>query len=690
MLRLRVSTLAATLALAALAAGAGPARAVLVTAGTGSGLAGQTVDITISTASVTGLNVLSLQFSLSYNSSVVTAVNVLTSGTMTETAGWAAPAFNVTNVSGTGKIVVSDAGATALTGAGTLLRVRFTIDPALLNGGSTTLTLANVLFNEGTPPATVANGSISVGVTPQINVTPDVGEIIRGQTLQFNVSGTVTNPVSWTTTDNLVATIAPSGLLTGVAPGSVRVTATDAALIANQTTGDILVRGMGLTAGAGVMPQNQTVSVPITVTSLSGLAIRSGQFRLAWTGTFVSATGVTTPPGTLLNGWGPVVFGANASNCTVDFAGTTNLSGSGVLCYVTFAGSPDATGSSGLTVSNAVFNEVLPAKTTNGSIQVTALPPIFVTPDAVTLLAGQTQQMTCNGPPTLPVAWSVLDPSVASISASGLVTALHGGVTQVRAQDALGAVDVNTQLRVYDLRATLGTVTGAPGATVRVPIVSDRPVGGLGIWSEQAKVTWTGTALTAARASGSAAWTQWGFGTVSWSTTANSITAAAAGASTLVNPGTDLAAFEFDISPSATPGTNVPLTLFTYLCNEGNPSPQIVNGVIQIRNTTDAGPEHAVAAFALGAPSPNPVRGSARVPFAIPFTAAGGTHVTLAIFDVNGGRVRTLVDGVLPSGPHEAAWDARDERGHPVGPGLYFLKLSAAERVLSRKIGVLR
>lgn len=688
MLRLRTYALAAALALAALSAGAGPARAVLVTAGSGSGLAGQTVDIDINTASVTGLNVLSLQFSLSYNNTVVTAVNVLTAGTLTAAAGWTAPAFNVTNVGSTGRIMVSDAGTTALSGAGTLLRIRFTINPALLNGSSTSLTLSNALFNEGSPPATTANGSISVGVTPQIDVYPDAGEVIRGQTLQFFVSGSVTNPVSWSTTDNAIATVSPTGLLTGVAPGTVRVTATDAALVTNQTSGDIVIRGMGLTAGAGVMPQNQSVSVPVTVTSLNGLGIRSGQFRLAWTGSFVAATGVTTPPGTLLNGWGSVLFGGNPNNCTVDFAGTTDLSGTGVLCYVTFTGNPNATGSSGLTVSNALFNETLPAKTTNGSIQVTALPPIYVNPDQVTLLAGATQQMTVTGTPTLPVTWTVLDPTIASISGTGLLTALKGGVTQVRAEDALGSADLNTLLRVYDLKATLGTVTGPPGATVRVPLVSDRLVGGLGIWSEQAKVTWSGTSLAAARPAASALWSQWGFGSVAWSTTANSITAAAAGSATLGNAGPDLAAFEFDISPSATPGTNIPLTLASFVCNEGDPSPQVVNGMIQVRNTTDAGP--ATASFALGAPSPNPFGRAARVPFSLPSAAAGGTHVSLAVFDLNGARVRTLVDGALGAGPHEATWDARDDAGHPVGPGLYFVRLAAAGRVVSRKVGVVR
>lgn len=686
MLRTRVLTLAAALALAALAAGAGPARAVLVTAGSGSGLAGQTVDIAINTADVTGLNVLSLQFSLSYNNTVVTAVDVLTAGTLTSAAGWAAPAFNVTNVSSTGKIMVSDAGTTALTGAGTLVVVRFTLNPALLNGSSTGLTLSNVLFNEGTPPATIANGSLTVNPTPQIDVSPDNGEIVRGQTLQFFVTGSVTNPMSWTTTDNLVATISPTGLLTGVAPGAVRVTGTDAALHASQTTGDILVRGMGLTAGAGSAPQNLTVSVPVSVTSLTGLGIRSGQFRLSWSGSFVAATGVTAPPGTLLNGWATPVLGASPNFCTVDFAGTTDLGGSGVLCYVQFTGLPDATGSSTLVVSNAVFNETLPAKTTNGSIQVTTLPPIYVNPDQVTLLAGATQQMTLSGTPTLPVTWSVLDPTVASISGTGLLTALHGGVTQVRAEDALGSVDLNTLVRVYDLRATLGTVTGAPGSTVRVPLTSDRLVGSLGIWSEQAVVTWPGTALTAARPVGSAMWSEWGFGSVAWTATANSLTAAAAGSATLDDAGTVLAAFEFDLSPLATPGTNIGLTLVNFTCNEGDPSPQLVNGVIQVRNTADAGPGRA--AFALGAPAPNPARATTRVPFSIPAAAAGGTPVSLAVFGLDGARVRTLVDDVLPAGPHEAVWDGRDDAGRDVSPGLYFLRLSAAGRTLSRKVGV--
>ena len=73
------------------------------------------------------------------------------------------------------------------------------------------------------------------------------------------------------------------------------------------------------------------------------------------------------------------------------------------------------------------------------------------------------------------------------------VAAMQEVVTQVRATDAIGSTDLNTSVRVYDFKATLGTVTCRPGSTVRVPLLADRAVGALGIVSEQMKLTWTGT-----------------------------------------------------------------------------------------------------------------------------------------------------------------------------------------------------
>ncbi len=49
--------------------------------------------------------------------------------------------------------------------------------------------------------------------------------------------------------------------------------------------------------------------------------------------------------------------------------------------------------------------------------------------------------------------------------------------------------------------------------------------------------------------------------------------------------------------------------------------------------------------------------------------------VHLDIFDVRGRRVRRLLDGERSAGTHHLVWDGRDDRGRPLGAGLYFLEL---------------
>ena len=378
LVRRTLATLALTAVLAG--AGAGPARAVQVSAGTAWGLAGQVVDIPLTITSTTGLGIRSLQFDLTYNADLVTATDVLEAGTLVGTAGWGEATFGVTSSGGTGRLRVGHAGTTALSGSGVLLQVRFLVNPAQLAASYTGLGLSNLLFNEGTPAGTTIDWSITINATPILAVSPDAGEIVRGQTLQFTVSGSVTNPVSWSTTDAGVATILSTGLLTGVAPGQVKVFAADAAARRDTTGGVVQVRGMGLTAGNAAVYPGNAVSVPITVTDLAGLGIRAGQFALAFDGSLLTATGVSTPAGTLLNGYGPVGFGVSRGACTVDFAGATDLAGSGVLCHVQFLAGVN-TGWTALAVTRALFNETLPAKPTDGSITVSGLPAIAVSPD---------------------------------------------------------------------------------------------------------------------------------------------------------------------------------------------------------------------------------------------------------------------------------------------------------------------
>jgi hypothetical protein len=90
--------------------------------------------------------------------------------------------------------------------------------------------------------------------------------------------------------------------------------------------------------------------------------------------------------------------------------------------------------------------------------------------------------------------------------------------------------------------------------------------------------------------------------------------------------------------------------------------------------------------LALSAPAPNPLRGSCTMRLALPREA----HVSLAVFDQQGRRMRTLLAGALSAGEHPIAWDGRDDSGRPVASALYFVRLESGGRAISRRLVVVR
>ena len=83
---------------------------------------------------------------------------------------------------------------------------------------------------------------------------------------------------------------------------------------------------------------------------------------------------------------------------------------------------------------------------------------------------------------------------------------------------------------------------------------------------------------------------------------------------------------------------------------------------------------------------PNPMRTSTTVAFAL----TRGGPVSLDVVDVQGRRVRELVQGVRAAGEHRIDWDGRDDDGHAMRAGVYFLRLHAEDRSLNRKVVVMR
>lgn len=86
--------------------------------------------------------------------------------------------------------------------------------------------------------------------------------------------------------------------------------------------------------------------------------------------------------------------------------------------------------------------------------------------------------------------------------------------------------------------------------------------------------------------------------------------------------------------------------------------------------TLDA-PPPAAAELAFAPVAPNPARELATLAFALP--TAGPAQ--LAVYDAQGRRVRTLLDGARPAGRQAVAWDLRDDGGRTLAPGLYLARL---------------
>jgi hypothetical protein len=81
---------------------------------------------------------------------------------------------------------------------------------------------------------------------------------------------------------------------------------------------------------------------------------------------------------------------------------------------------------------------------------------------------------------------------------------------------------------------------------------------------------------------------------------------------------------------------------------------------------------------------PNPaVRG---VRIALRFALAARTGMTVYLYDVSGRVVRSLWDGVMPSGDRTLFWDGRNDARELVPAGVYFWRASSSGSVVTRRM----
>ncbi len=259
---------------------------------------------------------------------------------------------------------------------------------------------------------TPASSTIAKGTMVQLTAT---------ETFSDNTTQDVTNNASWTSSDTSIATVSSSGLVTGVSPGTVTVTATSAGFSGTAT---VTVTAASLTSIA-VTPPNPSIAAGTTK-----------QFTA--TGTFSDQT---TQNITAQVTWSS----ATAAAATISSAGLAT----------------------GVAVGTSTISASLSGKTGSTVLTVTAatLTSIAVTPASPSIAAGTTKQFTAIGTYsdktaqdiTSLVTWSSATPSVATVSSQGLATGLAVGTSTIAA--ALSGQTGSTVLTVTAAALTSISVT---------------------------------------------------------------------------------------------------------------------------------------------------------------------------------------------------------------------------------------
>jgi subtilisin family serine protease len=90
--------------------------------------------------------------------------------------------------------------------------------------------------------------------------------------------------------------------------------------------------------------------------------------------------------------------------------------------------------------------------------------------------------------------------------------------------------------------------------------------------------------------------------------------------------------------------------------------------------------------FTLEQNYPNPFNPVTVIKFSLPIQA----DIRLEIFNILGQKTKTLIRSKYPAGHHAVEWDGQDESGNPVASGIYFYKLTSGDKILTRKMVLLK
>ena len=276
------------------------------------------------------------------------------------------------------------------------------------SSGLASLVAAGATAISATSEGVTGGATLTVTAVPDVvdsvDVVPDPFTVTAGQTVQLtalpkDIFGNVLSgkTISWMSSDLTKATVNATGLVTGVAAGSVTITAT-CDLVPGTATGTVV---------AAVMPVSTVTVTP------SSFSKNPGQTQ------FLTVV-LKDVNGNVLTGRVITFVSSDATIASVDATG-----------LVTAVAQGNAT----ITVSSE-------GKSATASATVTAVPvaTVAVSPSSFSVTAGQQQQLTAttrdsNGNILVGrvVTWGSSDVTKATVSSTGLVTTIAAGTATITA-----------------------------------------------------------------------------------------------------------------------------------------------------------------------------------------------------------------------------------------------------------------
>ncbi|MDP2193457.1 MAG: cohesin domain-containing protein, partial [Alphaproteobacteria bacterium] len=285
-------------------------------------LQGTDIDVPVNTTDLSGLNIYSGSFAISFDQNILTPVGVVQTGTLL--ASWPVPELNLSTP---GNFSLAFAGSAPLTGSGTLIYIKFHVSSQ--NTGATGINFASGLFNEDLLP-TFTNGYFNTINLPALSISPSTGYLVAGETQQLTVNGGGIQPFTWSVNNTVAVSIDQSGLMTAKKSGVVKVTVDDSSG-ATANSGNFQIYDTSISMPDTVTcPESRIFYYPILIKSLpSGESVSSIQATLNYDATYLTFLDIEST-GTLTQGW---TYSQNPSVGQIIFAcsGTSSFNSAGTI-----------------------------------------------------------------------------------------------------------------------------------------------------------------------------------------------------------------------------------------------------------------------------------------------------------------------------------------------------------------------